>query len=115
MRRHGGLEHGTAEEVPDGSGDRMARLALHRCVAVAGPRGGNTHGAFTDFGRWSDFLHFQALWRALFPTAVQRMIPKGVGNHFPMGDDTEQVAAWIRDWHATAVATGASRPEHHAR
>jgi hypothetical protein len=32
--------------------------------------------AFTDFGRWSDFLHFQALWRALFPTAVQRMIPR---------------------------------------
>jgi hypothetical protein len=78
MRRHGGLEHGTAEELPHGSGDRTSRLALHRCVAVAVRAAATSTGriAFTDFGRWSDFLHFQALWRALFPTAVQRMIPR---------------------------------------
>jgi hypothetical protein len=35
--------------------------------------------------------------------------PRGVGNHFPMGDDPHQLAAWIRDWHGTAVAGGMPR------
>lgn len=55
----------------------------------------------TIFGERNDPLHFQPRWRALFPTAVQRVVPRG--NHYPMGDDPRQVAAWIREWHQTAV------------
>ncbi len=56
----------------------------------------------TVFGERNDPLHFQPRWRALFPTAVQRVVPRG--NHYPMGDDPQQVAAWIREWHRGAVA-----------
>jgi pimeloyl-ACP methyl ester carboxylesterase len=101
--------------------DAAAIRTTHRYVQDAGP-GNDLYDLVEDairgplaerplltiFGRWSDFyLHFQPRWHALFPAAVQRVLPKGVGNHFPMGDDPRQVAAWIRDWHATAVA---SRP-----
>jgi haloalkane dehalogenase len=59
----------------------------------------------TVFGQWGDYLHFQPRWRALYPTAVQRVIPRGF--HFPMGDDPHRVAAWIRQWHPTTAASAA--------
>ena len=56
----------------------------------------------TVFGERNDPLHFQPRWRALFPNAVQRVVPRG--NHYPMADDPASVAGWIRAWHRSAVA-----------
>jgi len=55
----------------------------------------------TIFGAWNDPLHFQPKWKALFPDAVQRVIPRG--GHFPMCDDPPTVARWIGDWHVGRV------------
>jgi pimeloyl-ACP methyl ester carboxylesterase len=56
----------------------------------------------TIFGERNDPLHFQPHWKALFPNARQVVIPKG--NHFPMCDDPDAVAAQIRAWHHDVVA-----------
>jgi haloalkane dehalogenase len=48
----------------------------------------------TVFGERNDPLGFQPRWKALFPTARQMVVPKG--NHFPMCDDPDLVAAAVR-------------------
>ncbi len=55
----------------------------------------------TIFGERNDPLGFQPRWKALFPAARQRVIPKG--NHFPMCDAPDVVAAEIRRWHRECV------------
>ena len=47
----------------------------------------------TIFGERNDPLHFQPRWAALFPSALQLIVPKG--NHFPMCDDPQLVASAI--------------------
>jgi haloalkane dehalogenase len=56
----------------------------------------------TIFGERNDPLKFQARWKKLLPDALQVVVPKG--NHFPMCDDPDLVAATIRAWHRTHVA-----------
>jgi pimeloyl-ACP methyl ester carboxylesterase len=56
----------------------------------------------TIFGERNDPLGFQPQWKRLFPASQQYVIPKG--NHFPMCDDPEGVAARIRTWHRDHVA-----------
>lgn len=51
----------------------------------------------TIFGERNDPLGFQPQWKRLFPSAQQKVIPKG--NHFPMCDDPAGVADQIRAWH----------------
>ena len=50
----------------------------------------------TVFGQYNDPFHFQRRWRELFPHACQVVVPHG--NHFPMNDDPQGVAAAIRSW-----------------
>lgn len=50
----------------------------------------------TVFGQYNDPLHFQRRWRQLYPHARQVVIARG--NHFPMNDDPQAVAAAIRSW-----------------
>lgn len=50
----------------------------------------------TIFGERNDPLGFQPRWKQLFPDARQVVVSKG--NHFPMCDDPELVAASIRDF-----------------
>jgi pimeloyl-ACP methyl ester carboxylesterase len=56
----------------------------------------------TIFGERNDPLGFQPRWKALFPDAKQLVVSKG--NHFPMCDDPDLVAASIREWHRGRVA-----------
>jgi len=63
--------------------------------AFAGPLRGLP--LLTIFGERNDPLGFQPQWKARFPGARQIVIPKG--NHFPMCDDPDVVAAEIRQWH----------------
>jgi pimeloyl-ACP methyl ester carboxylesterase len=49
----------------------------------------------TIFGEKNDPLNFQRRWRELFPNARQVVVSRG--NHFPMCDDPDLVAACIRD------------------
>jgi haloalkane dehalogenase len=51
----------------------------------------------TIFGERNDPLGFQPRWKELFPHARQVVVPKG--NHFPMCDDPDLVAAEIRALH----------------
>lgn len=51
----------------------------------------------TIFGERNDPLHFQPKWKALYPGARQLVILNG--NHFPMCDDPDFVAAEIRRWY----------------
>jgi len=67
--------------------------------ALAAPL--STRPLLTVFGERNDPLHFQPRWKALFPEARQLVIPNG--NHFPMCDDPEFVAAQIRRWHREVV------------
>ncbi|HLJ10091.1 MAG TPA: alpha/beta fold hydrolase [Planctomycetaceae bacterium] len=55
----------------------------------------------TVFGERNDSFGFQARWKAMFPRVEQFVIPRG--NHFPMCDDPEFVAATIRSWHHERV------------
>jgi len=55
---------------------------------------------FTIFGERNDPLGFQPRWRQLFPDARQHVIANG--NHFPMCDDPDLVAASIRELHRVA-------------
>lgn len=56
----------------------------------------------TIFGEHNDPLGFQPQWRRRFPNARQIVIPKG--NHFPMCDAPDVVAAEISAWHRECVA-----------
>jgi pimeloyl-ACP methyl ester carboxylesterase len=55
----------------------------------------------TIFGEYNDPLKFQPQWKALFPAAIQIIVPRG--NHFPMCDDPELIANTIRSWHREFV------------
>jgi pimeloyl-ACP methyl ester carboxylesterase len=68
--------------------------------ALTGPF--RTLPVLTIFGEKNDPLGFQPQWKQLFPKARQVAVPKG--NHFPMCDDPDLVAASIRDWHRSLVA-----------
>jgi haloalkane dehalogenase len=48
----------------------------------------------TVFGQFNDPLRFQPRWKALFPNAEQLKVRRG--NHFPMCDDPDFVAAALR-------------------
>jgi pimeloyl-ACP methyl ester carboxylesterase len=50
----------------------------------------------TIFGQYNDPLHFQRRWHELFPHVCQVVIASG--NHFPVNDDPQGVAAAIRAW-----------------
>ncbi len=52
----------------------------------------------TIFGERNDPFGFQRHWKALFPNAMQVVVPGG--NHFPMCDDPALVASSIRSWYA---------------
>jgi pimeloyl-ACP methyl ester carboxylesterase len=56
----------------------------------------------TIFGERNDPLGFQPRWKQLFPDARQIVVSKG--NHFPMCDDPDFVAASIREWDRDRVA-----------
>jgi haloalkane dehalogenase len=56
----------------------------------------------TVFGERNDPLGFQPRWKQLFSDARQVVVAKG--NHFPMCDDPELVAASIREFHRDLVA-----------
>lgn len=58
----------------------------------------------TIFGERNDPLGFQPRWKQLFPEARQVVVRKG--NHFPMCDDPELVAASVWEWHRDTVAVG---------
>jgi pimeloyl-ACP methyl ester carboxylesterase len=51
----------------------------------------------TVFGSRNDPFGLARRWKQYFPAAEQHVIPGG--NHYPMGDDPEAVAEWIRGWH----------------
>jgi pimeloyl-ACP methyl ester carboxylesterase len=52
----------------------------------------------TIFGQFNDYFGLQPVWRELFPHARQVVVPHG--NHFPMGDAPNLVAASIQAfWH----------------
>ena len=61
----------------------------------------------TIFGEHNDPLGFQPHWKQLFPDARQVVVVKG--NHFPMCDDPDLVAASIREWHRDRVAPASGR------
>jgi pimeloyl-ACP methyl ester carboxylesterase len=63
----------------------------------------------TIFGERNDPLGFQPRWKQLFPDARQVVIAKG--NHFPMCDNPDLVAATIREFHRDRVAP-AQGPEN---
>ena len=65
-------------------------------LAFAGPFRGLP--AVTIFGERNDPLGFQPQWKRLFPGAKQIVVPKG--NHFPMCDAPDLVAATIREFHS---------------
>ena len=54
----------------------------------------------TIFGEKNDPLGFQPRWKQLFPDARQEVVTQG--NHFPMCDAPELVAASIRELHKVA-------------
>jgi pimeloyl-ACP methyl ester carboxylesterase len=55
----------------------------------------------TIFGERNDPLGFQPRWRRLFPDSRQVVVAKG--NHFPMCDNPDLVAASIRELHRDRV------------
>jgi len=69
-------------------------------AALAGPF--RSLPLVTIFGERNDPLGFQPRWKALFPEARQVVVAKG--NHFPMCDDPDLVAATIREFHSRSVA-----------
>jgi haloalkane dehalogenase len=56
----------------------------------------------TIFGERNDPLGFQPRWKQLFRDARQVVVAKG--NHFPMCDDPDLIAASIGEWHRDRVA-----------
>lgn len=55
----------------------------------------------TVFGSRNDPFGMAKRWKQFFPAAEQRIVPGG--NHYPMDDDPNAVAGWIRRWHAEHV------------
>jgi haloalkane dehalogenase len=68
--------------------------------ALTGPF--RTLPLLTIFGERNDPLGFQPRWKQLFSDARQVVVSKG--NHFPMCDNPDLVAASIREWHHERVA-----------
>jgi pimeloyl-ACP methyl ester carboxylesterase len=64
--------------------------------------------ALTVFGSRNDPFGLAERWKQFFPAAEQRIVPGG--NHYPMGDDPEAVAEWIRAWHTEHVLHANSVP-----
>ena len=60
----------------------------------------------TVFGSRNDPFGLANRWKQLFPAAEQHIVPGG--NHYPMGDDPEAVAEWIRRWHTEHVLHAAN-------
>jgi len=94
--------------------DRDGRRAIHRYLADArradplyatvetalrGPLADRP--LLTIFGQYNDPLRMQPRWKALFPSARQKVVPKG--NHFPMCDAPAIVAQWIHQWHTDDI------------
>lgn len=50
----------------------------------------------TVFGQFGDYLRFQRQWRKRHPDLSARTIKRGL--HFPMCDNPQQVATYIKDW-----------------
>jgi len=67
----------------------------------------------TIFGERNDPLGFQPRWKQLFSDARQVVVPKG--NHFPMCDAPDLVAASIREWHRDRVAPAAEKVQRIAQ
>ena len=61
----------------------------------------------TIFGKRNDPLGFQPQWKRLYPEARQVVVMKG--NHFPMCDAPDLVAAWIREFHRDLVIPAIQR------
>jgi len=78
---------------------RDSRVYSEVTNALAGPLA--KLPLMTIFGEKNDPLGFQPQWKALFPGARQVVVRNG--NHFPMCDDPELVAAEIRAWHHDRV------------
>ena len=68
--------------------------------ALAGPL--RALPLLTIFGARNDPMGFQRRWKQMFPDARQMVVPKG--NHFPMCDAPDLVAATIRAWYRERVA-----------
>ena len=94
--------------------DRSARRNIHRYlnalrrendllgqVETALPEDLARLPLLTVFGSRNDPFGLAKRWKELFPAAEQHMVPGG--NHYPMGDDPEAIAEWIRRWHAQHV------------
>jgi pimeloyl-ACP methyl ester carboxylesterase len=77
-------EHDLLRRVETALSEDLARLPL-----------------LTVFGSRNDPFGLADRWKELFPAAEQHIVPGG--NHYPMGDDPEAVAEWIRSWHAKHV------------
>jgi haloalkane dehalogenase len=82
--------------------DARKPLALYEKVerALRGPF--SRLPLLTIFGERNDPLGFQPRWKQLYADARQVVVSKG--NHFPMCDDPELVAASIREMHHKRVA-----------
>lgn len=68
--------------------------------ALTGPF--RTLPLLTIFGENNDPLGFQPRWKQLFSDARQVVVAKG--NHFPMCDDPDLIAASIREWHRDRIS-----------
>ena len=64
--------------------------------------------ALTIFGQYNDPFRFQRRWRAIFPHARQVVVARG--NHFPMNDDPQGVAAAIGSWWQEVIDHGLAPP-----
>jgi pimeloyl-ACP methyl ester carboxylesterase len=69
-------------------------------AALAGPF--RTLPLLTIFGERNDPFRFQRRWKQMYPDARQVVVAKG--NHFPMCDDPDRVAATLKSWHRERVA-----------
>lgn len=91
--------------------DRRGRRSFHRAMASVRR---HDYGAvdrsvaaladrplLTVFGERNDPLGFQPLWRERFADIEQVVVPRG--NHFPMCDDPDLVAAALAGWHQRRV------------
>jgi pimeloyl-ACP methyl ester carboxylesterase len=96
--------------------DRTRRLTFHRLMRDASRAdlllalrtSLADRAVLTIFGQYNDPFRFQARWRELFPHARHVVVARG--NHFPMNDDPQSVAAAIRSWWQEAVDDGVDPP-----
>jgi haloalkane dehalogenase len=92
--------------------DRRGRRSFHRYLrSVAGHDFAAIEAtverlagrpAITVFGARNDPLGFQPMWADRFDDLVQVTVPGG--NHFPMCDAPDQVAAALTGWHRERVS-----------